>query len=130
MKLDIPFGRYSTLRNVTIENVRAKVLSFTSSSITGVPGMRLQNIVLRNLDFEVPGAGEAGRAELGKPVPEKENDYPESCMFDSRMLPSYGFFIRHVDGVTLENVRVSPVGQEERECVMTEDVTGLKGNVK
>ena len=38
------------------------------------------------------------------------------------MLPAYGFYVRHADGVRLENVRVRYAdGKEERPAVVTDD---------
>ena len=127
--LGLPFGRHKRLSGVLIENVKAKATSFTSSSITGVPGLRVADITLRNVDIVVPGAGEAGRAEIGRPVPEKSDKYPEANMFDSRMLPACGFYVRHADNVAFEDVRVTVLGPEPRPAIVTEDVTGFKGGV-
>ena len=121
--LGIPMGTAKTVRNITIENVRAKAKSFTASSITGVPDLRLKGITLRNVEIEVPGAGEAGKAEIGKPVPEKVDAYPESNMFDARMLPAYGFYLRHADDVLFDNVKVKVLGTEFRQELVAEDVT-------
>ena len=123
--LKLPFGRHCRIRNVLIENVKALATSFTASSITGVPGLRVTDITLRNVDIEVPGAGEAGRTEFGKEVPERIDGYPESNMFDARMLPAYGFYIRHADGVTFDNVSVRVKGTEHRPRLVQEDVTGF-----
>ena len=123
--LCIPMGDARLLKNVTIENVKARATSFTACSITGTSGIRPSGIILRNVEISVPGAGEAGRAEIGRPVPEKESAYPESNMFDGRMLPAYGLYIRHADGVRLENVRIDVRGREVRPEVVADDVTGL-----
>ena len=67
----------------------------------------------------------AGLAELGRPVPEKVGAYPESNMFDARMLPAFGFYVRHVDGLVMENVTVDALSREHRPEVVTDDVTGF-----
>ena len=123
VEVGIPLGRGRSMSNILIENVKAKQVSFTANSITGIPELRLKNITLRNVEIEVPGAGEAGRREIGVPVPEKEDAFPESNMFDARMLPAYGFYVRHVDGLTMENVTVKVLGQELREETILDDVT-------
>ena len=46
-------------------------------------------------------------------------------MFDARMLPAYGFYIRHADGVTFDNVNVRVKGTELRPRLVQEDVTGF-----
>lgn len=121
VELNIPLGKGRRLENVLIENVKAKQRSFVANSITGVPDLRLKGITLRNIEIEVPGAGDKGLAEIGKPVPEKADKYPESNMFDHRMLPAYGFYIRHADDVKLENVKVTVLGEEKRPEVVRED---------
>ena len=126
IELGIPFGRSLVLKNVLIENYTCRATSFTASSITGVADIRPTNITLRNVDITVPGAGEAGKVEIGKRVPEKADAYPESNMFDSRMLPAYGFYVRHADNVSFENVRVKALGKEFRPEIVSEDVTWRK----
>lgn len=121
--LGIPFGTARTVRGVTLENVRVKAKSFTASSITGVPGLRLRDITLRNVEIEAPGAGDAALSERGRPVPEKADAYPESNMFDNRMLPAYGFYLRHADNVKFENVRVKLLSPDPRKETVAEDVT-------
>ena len=127
--LGIPFGSAKTVRGVTLENIRVKAKSFTASSITGVPGLRLQDIALRNVEIEVPGAGDAALSERGKPVPEKVDAYPESNMFDHRMLPAYGFYLRHVDGLEFQNVKVTRLGPDPRDEIVAEDVVWKKPDV-
>ena len=46
-------------------------------------------------------------------------------MFDHRMLPAYGFYIRHADNVRFENVRVDVRGSEVRQEIVTDDVKGF-----
>ena len=47
--------------------------------------------------------------------------YNKLSIFKS-MLPAYGFYVRHADGVRLENVRVRYAdGKEERPAVVIDD---------
>jgi len=123
IELGIPLGTGRCVRNVLIENVKAKQVSYTANSLTGIPGLRLSGVTLRNVEIEVPGAGDSGRDEINKPVPEKADAYPESNMFDARMLPAYGFYIRHADGVVLDNVKVTVRGTEVRPEIVKDDVS-------
>jgi len=125
VELGIPIGTGRALKNVTIENVKAKQASFVASSITGIPDLRVKGVTLRNVEISVPGAGAAGRAAIKQPVPERADRFPESNMF-SGMLSAYGFYLRHVDGVTFDNVRVSVRGEELRQEIVTDDVTDFK----
>ena len=44
--------------------------------------------------------------------PEKEDTYPEPTMFGE--LPAYGFFIRHVKGLRMNDVQVSYLKEDAR----------------
>ena len=123
--LGIPFGTGIALRDILFENIRATARSWTASSITGVPLLRPKNVTLRNVEIEVPGAGPHGKREIGCPVPEKEDGYPDPYMFSGRMLPAYGFYVRHADDVTFENVNVKVNGTELRPMILRDDVSGL-----
>ncbi|MBP5319878.1 MAG: hypothetical protein J6334_02735 [Kiritimatiellae bacterium] len=118
-------GIESYLKDVVIEKVTCKTgASLIASSITGVPGLRPQGIVLRDLDLTVKGGGRIADARVK--VPEVEKAYPENRMFNKLMLPGYGFYLRHVDGVRFENVKLRYAGgREEREPVVQEDCTGV-----
>ncbi|MBQ3748006.1 MAG: right-handed parallel beta-helix repeat-containing protein [Kiritimatiellae bacterium] len=112
-------GVKSRLRNCVIENVRGKTASFIASSITGVPGLRVENITLRNLDLTLKAGGTA--ADVAVEVPEQMDLYPENRMFAS-MLPAAAFYVRHADGVSFEKVRTRYCGgREERPPVVTDD---------
>ena len=117
-------GKKSCLQNILIERVRVEQTEcLIASSITGVPGLRPRNIVLRDLDFTVRGGG-TRRASSG-PVPEREKSYPENRMFGT-MLPAYGFYVRHADDIRFENVRLRYTGStEERPPLVQDDTTGV-----
>ena len=126
-------GRPSVMRNILIENVRAvaPAESLIACSITGVPGLRPQNIVLRNVDLLFPGDAEppfpGGRevSEKFDVVPEVEYSYPENRMFGT-ILPAWGIYVRHVDGVSFENVHLKLSNPDRREhAVVAVDVSGL-----
>lgn len=117
---DPPPGQETYLRNVLIENVRATVAdSRVASSITGVPGRRPSNVVVRNCIFTFPGGGTA--EDAARPVPEKETAYPDAIMFDRQNLPAWAFYVRHADGILLENVRCEKLGDDAREKYVFED---------
>ena len=120
--LKLPFGGRAVLRNVLLEDIRARACSFTASSITGVPQARVRDVTLRNVVIEVPGSGEAGKDVLGVPVAENENGYPEAFMFGYSMLPAYGFYVRHADDVLFENVTFKVGGEEFRPAIHRDDV--------
>ncbi|MDR0541692.1 MAG: polygalacturonase [Dysgonamonadaceae bacterium] len=114
----------SYLKNILIENMTALSVSYVASSITGVPGLRVENVILRNLDFRLKAGGK--ESDVHVEVPEVENQYPENRMFGV-MLPAYGFYIRHAGHILLDNVKLTPVGgTEERYAIVADDVMDLK----
>jgi polygalacturonase len=112
-----------TLRDVSINNVIAYDAS-TTSSITGLPGYPVQDVSLSNLRIEVEGTG---TPELAARWPEElPGAYPESSMWGR--LPAHGFFCRHVEGLTMDNVRVTSLHPDARPLIICDDVRGLRVN--
>jgi hypothetical protein len=66
------------------------------------------------------GGGTKEQAALE--VPEKENTYPEPNMFGE--ISSYGFFVRHVKGLEMDNVEVSYMKDDVRPAIYLNDVKG------
>ena len=114
----------SYLKNVLIKNITASSVSYVASSITGVPGLRVDNVEIRDVDFKLKGGGKVSDAMVE--VPEVENAYPENRMFGV-MLPAYGVYIRHADNIRFVNMTLSTIGnKEERHAIVAEDVNGLE----
>ena len=115
----------SFLRNVLIENVKGEAESHFASPITGLARLRPREIVLRNLDFTYPG----GAQEVSKPVPEREAGFPGPYMFSNHPFPAFGFYLRHADGITFENVTVRTRSPDPRPAVVTDDCQDVSGCV-
>ncbi|MEQ1645145.1 MAG: glycoside hydrolase family 28 protein, partial [Pyrinomonadaceae bacterium] len=56
--------------------------------------------------------------------PENAKNYPEPSMFG--VTPSYGFYIRHVKGLTFDNLEVTFENIEERPAFFLDDVKGVE----
>ncbi|MBO4670542.1 MAG: glycoside hydrolase family 28 protein [Bacteroidales bacterium] len=112
----------SRLRGVTISGVTAVCESMMSSSITGVPGLRPEDIYLSDIDITAPGGGTAEMA--GIPVPEAEDTYPENRKL-GHSLPASGLYIRHADNVFLSNVRFHFRAPDARPPIVTDDCNNL-----
>lgn len=56
-------------------------------------------------------------------VPENQFSYPEFSMFGE--LPSWGFFVRHVNGLVMKNVRLSVREEEFRPAYVFDDVKNI-----
>lgn len=115
------------LRNVTIKDVyvevpfcrpdinydlRGPAVTFFHnpfpSSISGIPGHDIENVKLENIEIVCPGRATRGMAYMSinrlKDVPENEKGYPEFTMFEE--LPSWGFYVRHVKGIQMHNIKL------------------------
>ncbi|MCA9450185.1 MAG: glycoside hydrolase family 28 protein, partial [Candidatus Omnitrophica bacterium] len=91
-----------TLRNVLISNIVATEAESQGCSITGVPGAYAENVSLSNIRISFKGGV---KEPFAGEVPEVENKYPECTMFGD--LPSYGFYCRHVKGLSFSQVDLS-----------------------
>ena len=139
--------RYSVLRNISIKNIKVQVpfdrpdkkydlrgpdLAFFHNpfpcSITGLPGHPVVNVTLENILVTFPGRGNDGLAFAPvsrlKDIPEAETEYPEFSMFGE--LPAWGFYVRHVSGLTMKNISVVAEAKDYRPSFVFDDVAGLK----
>jgi hypothetical protein len=119
------------LRDVIIENVQGTRISPVVSpvtppvygnSITGLENNRVENVVLRNINLEFEGGGTLEDAD--RVIPENEREYPGGRMFG--ILPAYGFFIRHVDNILLDNIQLRFIKEDHRPALVCDDVNELK----
>ena len=114
-------GTNSSLRNIRIEGVHATGALLTSS-ITGLPDMYVEDVVLANSSFH---AEEHGLAEWMKDdVPERAPNYPEARMFGR--LPASGLYIRHARGTRLHNVELLADSPEQRPALVCDDTDDLE----
>jgi polygalacturonase len=109
------------IRGVSIDNVQASE-AVLASSITGLPGMDVQDVTLSNIhvDNVLPSRPEW----VGRGVPEKEAAYPEAKMFG--MLPASGLYVRHARDLRLNNVEFTAPAGEARPTIIFDDVIGAR----
>ena len=136
----------STLSDVTIRNVKVEVpagapdaaYEFSGpiprvphnvypSSITGLPGHPVSNVILENIEIVYAGGGTPERAQARwdalDQVPEQEGKYPEFSMFGE--LPAWGFYVRHAEGIEFRNVRIALKQTDYRPAMVLDDVRGV-----
>lgn len=139
-------GKIGTVKNITIKNmvvdipfgapdvnytIRGPELAFFHNpfpaSISGLPGHNIENVKLENIEISYPGRANKGYAHISlwnlDAVPEVENKYPEFSMFGE--LPSWAFYVRHVDGLEMKNVRVNVRKEDFRPAYVFDDVKNL-----
>jgi polygalacturonase len=94
-----------------------------ASSITGLRGHPVEDVTLSNVSITMKGGQGPAPASA---VPESEADYPHAPMFGP--LPASGLYVRHVRGLTLDNVRLTVEAPDARPSLVTDDVQDLRGN--
>lgn len=115
-------GRGS-LRNVVISNMTATNESLITSSITGIPGSYVENVMVKDVIFNYKGTGTMKEANAS--VPEKEKSYPENRMF-GYSLPAYGLYARHVKNLSFENFCFNLRAPDARPAVVLDDCHNVK----
>ena len=119
---DLPVGK---LRRVNISNVIVyKAEPRYGSLIMGIPGHDIEDVKLSNIRILVKGGAAKEQAEIE--VPELEDGYPDPRMFGE--IPAYGFFIRHVKGVELNNVDVGFMNDDFRPAFILDEVKNSEFN--
>lgn len=139
-------GAASTLRKVVLKNIKVEVplerpdykyairgpaLPFFHNtfpvSIVGLPTAKIEDLVLDNISIQYPGRGNKGLAyaPLSRldAVPELASEYPEFSMF--KELPAWGFYVRHVNGLTMRNVFLQIAEADYRPAMVFDDVQHL-----
>ena len=141
-------GKKGYLKNITLSNIKVEVplgkadagysyegpiedlpRNISPSGIVGIPDIPIENVVLKNVEIIYPGGGNKNYAYRGTSpeeldsIPEMIDVYPEFSQF--KELPSWGLFIRHAKGITLDNVRLVAGAKDYRPAVVADDVDGL-----
>lgn len=97
------------------------------SSIAGIPGTPIEQVILENISITFPGGASRDSAWRSPDsltlVPEREQDYPEFSMFGE--LPAAGLFVRHAKGLRLKNVQLIFKKEDFRPARIFDDVSGL-----
>lgn len=142
-------GKMGYLRNITLSNIKVEVpatkadagysyegpiedlpRNISPSGIVGIPELPIENVTLKNVEIIYPGGGNKLYAYRGTSdeeldsIPEMKDVYPEFSQF--KELPSWGLFIRHAKGITLDNVRLVAGAKDYRPAIVADDVQGLE----
>jgi len=116
----VPVG---ALRRVIISNiVCSNAASNISCLFTGLAGHPIEDVKLSNILIEHRGGGTAAQAALQPPEEERER-YPEPRRFGD--MPSHGFYIRHVKGIEMNDVKILTQHDDARPAFVLEDVRGV-----
>lgn len=138
-------GKKPYMKNITISNVYAEVpfgkpdagynfegpiedlpRNISPASIVGLVENKIQNVTLKNIQIVYPGSGNPLYAKRGLTpaeldgIPEMREAYPEFSQF--KELPAWGFYVRHAEGITFENVTFTALNKDYRPSVVLDDV--------
>jgi hypothetical protein len=126
MRVEVPKGKPD--KGYETEGPPVKVPhNVFPSSITGIPGHPAQNITLENIEIIYEGGADKNVAYFAwdslARVPERVPNYPEFSMFGE--LPAWGFYVRHVKGLIMKNIRLSTRECDFRPACIFDDVNNL-----
>ena len=82
----------------------------------------ITNLAFTNVAVAFDGGSTTTPASPPEAMP---NQYPESNMFGD--LPAWGYYLRHVDGVTFASCTSTVVATDVRQKLVTDDVAGVVG---
>lgn len=117
-----PYEPWAAIHNSKVEpNGPVQQPEVVASTITGLPGHPIRGLSFSNVRLVVAGGGSLEDAQ--RDVPELPQSYPESNKFGTP--PASGMWFRHVEGLTLRNVRVSTQTIDARPPLGFVDVEGL-----
>lgn len=107
------------LRRVSISHVRVDNAAPRCGCIlSGIPGHALEDVRLSDIRILFRGGGTKAQAALDPP--ERETAYPEPSMFGDT--PAYGFYVRHVQGLELSDIRLNYQQEDQRPALVLNDV--------
>jgi polygalacturonase len=116
-----PFAPPAIIRRINISNIVCEDLaSRYACIISGIPGHDIEDVRISNVRITYPGDHRDLDATT-RPA-ELERGYPEPTMFHA--MPAYGFYIRHVKNIELDNVNVSTASGDVRPPFYLDDVDG------
>ena len=129
IKVDVPAGKPDA--GYTMEGPLVTVPhNVFPSSITGIPGSRVEDVTLENITINYEGGAKKEQAYFGidtlEKVPERSQatqSFP--CLASCR---PWGFYIRHADGIKIKNVVLTCKGTDCRPAFIADDVKGLSLN--
>ncbi|MGH7238021.1 MAG: rhamnogalacturonidase, partial [Candidatus Saccharimonadales bacterium] len=103
------------LRRIIISNIVAyNVEPGQGVLISGIPGHPIKDVDIKDVKIYYKGGGTPGQA--ARQVPEMEKGYPEPGSFG--ITPAYGFFVRHAEGIKLENIDLNLITGDQRPAFM------------
>ncbi len=103
-------------RNITLRNINARNASSQGCYVVGLPEEHIQDVTIAESDLQFEGGGTEDL--IDREVPQNREGYPSMEMFGT--LPAYGIYSRDVDGLRVENVRLTTITPDARPATKSE----------
>ncbi|NQT92190.1 MAG: glycoside hydrolase family 28 protein [Lentisphaerae bacterium] len=125
---DGPTPAVGRARDVHISNIIARDMGPRGADITSLPGHPVENVSIRDLDIAMEG-GEAAFPP-GYTIKEVVEGDPAILLDHAtkmhNMLPAYGFYCRHVEGLRFQNINIQWEKPDQRPALICDDVQDLE----
>jgi hypothetical protein len=107
--------RRGAMRRISVRNLTAwDVLPDYAATIAGLEGDPIEDVALTDIRLVYAGGGEADWA--WRRPDDMAQAYPEPSMFGPT--PAHGLWVRHVDGLVLDNVRIETLRPDPRPPIL------------
>jgi hypothetical protein len=110
------------VKNIRLKNITANAATNITSSITGIPNYKVENVFLEDVHLTMPGGLDSLPSNFI--VPENETGRPENTIFGDT-LPAKGIFMRHIKDLHLCGVSIQTLQQDNRPIYVLDDVIKL-----
>ncbi|MCI5710000.1 MAG: glycosyl hydrolase family 28 protein [Prevotella sp.] len=100
------------LHRIVIKHVLGMDCRRQGSLINGCQGFRVSDVLLKDIHATTVGGGTQAMADAA--VEEKSGGYPDAQEWSREGLPAYGFYVRHAERITFDDVKVKPGANEAR----------------
>jgi len=111
--------KIGSIRRVMFSNIVCwNTVSKLCSILSGVPDASIEDISLHDVLIVCQGGGTAEQRTIQPP--ENEQKYPDPNMFGP--MPAFGFYVRHVTGLSMSNVQIKTIAPDARPALVLQDV--------
>ena len=117
---DAPEPPVGKIQNISISNIVAHSSGSWTSSVEGMAGYPIKDISFSNIQFFIEDGLSEG--EFGVNIKEDDKGYPER---DVPPMPGSGLFLRHVDGISIDNMVIGSAEKDVRPPIWVDDVKNL-----
>lgn len=115
-----PVENVGSINGVVLHDIIIDEAGPTGSSITGIAGHKVSDILLHDIRIRHAGAQPLTPA----PEDEKIKEYPESTMWG--ILPAQGFWLNHTKDIVFRNVTIESISPDARPLFVIDDSENIE----